>query len=159
MLLLNSYTLNFAYAEHLEIKKDKEGVYAVFDKFLAALRKNLEHLEAQLNSTNSSFESNGSAENRNLLNAGGVDPSSQSTNASFESTSSDGKPPKAKNFSKLRKEYGLVWIMYLRTARRMDSNQAGRGVFTKVRKDRLAPWETYEANGAFRPTSTSNSIT
>jgi cleavage stimulation factor subunit 3 len=149
-----SFVLNFAYAEELEMKKDKDGVFAIFDKFIEILRADLEALESRLNSANSSFESNGSNNvpaNGSTLSAlpvtatGLTEAGTQSNNSSFNTQSSDDKPPKSKELSERRTEYGLAWIMYMRAARRVASQQAARTIFTKGRKDRWLPWEVYEA--------------
>ena len=56
-LIVSSIVLNFAYVEELEMKKDKGGVFAMFDKFIDDLHTDLEAIESQINSANSSFES------------------------------------------------------------------------------------------------------
>ncbi|EEB92558.1 hypothetical protein MPER_08912, partial [Moniliophthora perniciosa FA553] len=46
----------------------------------------------------------------------------------------------------LRNEFGVVYIMYMRFARRAQGLEAARSVFTKARKDvLLTPWPVYEA--------------
>lgn len=153
---ISSFLLNFAYAEALEAKKDKDGVFAVFDNFTDVLRADLETLEARINSANSSFESNGStktlpAETSAVLASvaatGLTEAGMQSNNSSFNTQSSDERPPKSKELADKRTEYGLVWIMYMRAARRVESQQIARNVFGRCRKDRWIPWQVYEASG------------
>ena len=50
----SSFLLNFAYAEVLESNKSFEDVHSTFDKFLGVLRKDLDALEARVNSGNAS---------------------------------------------------------------------------------------------------------
>lgn len=135
---LSSYLLNFAFAECLEVKKEFADVHAMYDKFLGILRANLEDLERQANASNS----NGAAP-ANPTN--GVEPSSQNT--SVGSQGSDDKPPQVTELQKQRTEYGLVWIMYMRFARRAEGGKAARIVFSKARRDRWTPWEVWEADG------------
>lgn len=152
-----SFVLNFAYAEEQEMKKDKEGVFATYDKFIEVLRADLEALESRIKSANSSFEStsssstvpaNGSDISMPTITVTGLTESGiHSNNSSFNTQSSDEKPPKSKEFTERTTEYGLVWIMYMRAARRVASQQAARSIFSKGRKDRLLPWEVYEAAG------------
>lgn len=157
-VIIHSFVLNFAYAEELEMKKDQEGVFAVYDKFIELLRADLEALESRIKSANSSFESTASNNTipQNGSNAGvlttvatGITEAGiHSNNSSFNTQSSDEKPPKSKELSERTTEYGLVWIMYMRAARRVASQQAARSIFTRGRKDRWLPWEVYEAAGS-----------
>ncbi|KAF7984888.1 hypothetical protein HWV62_10883 [Athelia sp. TMB] len=143
-----SYLLNFAYAEALELKGDKEGVAATYEKLIDILRTNLEDLESRINSANSSFEASDGASlvpNGDQIATNG-EPGSQSTNSSFDSQGSNEKPTKSKELAERRKEYGLAWNMYMRAARRMDNQAAARVVFGKCRKDRWVPWEVYESS-------------
>lgn len=151
-----SFLLNFAYAEVLEAKKDKDGVFAAFDEFTDVLRAELEAIEARVNSANSSFESNGStkpladvpsAGAPSVAATGLIEAGLQSNNSSFNTQSSEEKPPKSKELADKRTEYGLVWIMYMRAARRVESQQTARALFGRCRKDRWIPWQVYEASG------------
>lgn len=156
--VIHSFVLNFAYAEEQETKKDKEGVFATYDKFIEILRADLEALESRIKSANSSFESttsnntvpaNGSNTGVPSVAATGLTEAGiHSNNSSFNTQSSDEKPPKSKELTERTTEYGLVWIMYMRAARRVASQQAARSIFTRGRKDRWLPWEVYEAAGS-----------
>jgi cleavage stimulation factor subunit 3 len=140
-----------------EAKKDKDEVFATFDKFTDVLRADLEALEARINSANSSFESNGltktlpgggpAAGAPSVVATGLIEAGLQSKDSSFNTQSSDEKPPKSKELADKRTEYGLVWIMYMRAARRVESQQTARAIFGRCRKDRWIPWEVYEASG------------
>lgn len=157
MLISPSFLLNFAYAEALELKKDKEGVYSTYDNLLKVLRAELEILETKIRSADSSLDSIGSNETLPppppppAQNGLSVTPSlaivAFNANASFATQPADDRPPKVKPFTERRSQYGVVYTMYIRAARRMESEAAGRDVFKKVRADRYAPWETYEADG------------
>ncbi|KDQ53037.1 hypothetical protein JAAARDRAFT_72802 [Jaapia argillacea MUCL 33604] len=152
----SSFLLNFAYAEALEAAKDHAGVHATFERFLDILRQDLESLESRINSANSSLEKVGSNQalngNGNLapytdtsLRLTPPEPGTQSKDSSFSTQVSDGKPVKDKEFTERKTEYGLVWIMYIRFARRAEGLKASRPLFSKARKDRFTPWEVYEA--------------
>jgi cleavage stimulation factor subunit 3 len=104
--VIHSFVLNFAYAEEQETKKDKEGVFATYDKFIEILRADLEALESRIKSANSSFESttsnntvpaNGSNIGVPSVAATGLTEAGiHSNNSSFNTQSSDEKPPKSK---------------------------------------------------------------
>ncbi|KAH7916661.1 hypothetical protein BJ138DRAFT_1074533 [Hygrophoropsis aurantiaca] len=145
-----SFLLHFAYAEALEARKEYTEVAATFDKLLDKLRIDLEAYEARVNSANSSFSSDASGRTIPLTaptaaNAGSNDAGMQSNNSSFATQSADERPPKVKELAERRTEYGLVWIMYIRFARRAQDIKSFRQVFAKARRDRWTPWEVYES--------------
>lgn len=143
----SSYLLNFAYTEALEIKKDFTEVHATYDRFLGVLRANLENLEKQAPSADTSLASNGAAPavTNGNTNPSAAEPNSQ--NSSFGSQGSDEKPLHVTELQKQRTEYGLVWIMYMRFGRRAEGVKSSRLIFSKARRDRWTPWEVYEADG------------
>jgi cleavage stimulation factor subunit 3 len=144
--------LTFAYAEAQEIKKEFADVHATYDKFLTLLRSQLEAFEQTLTSANTSSSTavpaNG-PENGvvNNSHAPAAEPGIQSTNSSFNTQVSDEKPTKNTELMRLRTEYGVAWIMYMRFGRRSEGVKSLRGIFARARKDRFIPWEVYEAGG------------
>src|SRR5271156_4882870 len=70
-----------------------------------------------------------------------------STSSSFNAQASDEKPSKHTELQRLRTEYGVAWIMYMRFGRRAEGVKSLRGIFGKARRDRWVPWEVYEASG------------
>ncbi|TBU57853.1 Suf-domain-containing protein [Dichomitus squalens] len=139
-----SFVLNFAYAEALELQGKFAEVHATFEKFLETLRKDLEQLESRVNaSTNSP---NGSQQRQSQTPTGnnGADALA-SQQSSFSTQSSDEKPPKNKDLSDKRTDYGIAWIVYIRFARRAEGLRSARNVFGKARRDRWTPWEVHEA--------------
>ena len=143
LMQLPSFVLNFAYAEALELQGNFAEVHAVYEKFLGILRKDLEAIEAKINASNSSSSSKDS-------NAMDVtpQPGTQSQHSSFNTQSSDDRPPKNKELTDKRTDYGIAWIMYIRFARRAEGLKSARNVFGKARRDRLTPWEVHESEGA-----------
>ena len=139
--------LTFAYAEAQEIKKEFADVHATYDKFLALLRARLETLEQT--TTTASTSTSTAVPNGTGHSAATVEAGVQSTNSSFNSQASDEKPPKRTELHRLKTEYGLAWIMYMRFGRRSEGVKSLRGIFGKARKDRWVPWEVYEASGMF----------
>ncbi|KAF5371988.1 hypothetical protein D9615_008143 [Tricholomella constricta] len=139
----SSFLLTFAYAEAQEARKEFADVHATFDKFLSVLRSKLEALEAQTKAVELSITANGSAPTASAT--GVTDAGMQSTNTSFNTQSSDDKPPKTSEVAERRTEYGLAYIVYMRFGRRAEGVKSSRAVFGKARKDRWAPWEVYEA--------------
>lgn len=127
-------------------------MHATYEKFLEILRKDLEALETKLNSGNSSSNSIGSQQKEQAMV---VDPPSSqsqngvpSQNSSFNTQASDDKPPKNKELTDRRTDYGIAWTMYIRFARRAEGLKSARNVFGKARRDRWTPWEVHEAEGA-----------
>ena len=145
-----SFVLNYAYAEQLERHGNFAEVHAVFAKFLKVLSKDLEALEAKVNSANSASGSIDSQQGSPKDNpAMVVTPAGvQSQNSSFNTQSSDDRPPKNKELTDKRTDYGNVWIVYIRFARRAEGLQSARTLFGRARRDRLSPWEVHEAEGA-----------
>jgi cleavage stimulation factor subunit 3 len=145
--------LTFAYAEVQEIKKEFADVHAIYDKFLTLLRSQLETLEQTTTSANTSSSTaavptNGSGNGVvNNIHSSTTEPGIQSTNSSFHTQASDEKPSKNTELQRLRTEYGVAWIMYMRFGRRSEGVKSFRGIFGKARKDRWIPWEVYEASG------------
>ncbi|KAI6040984.1 hypothetical protein EDC04DRAFT_2989123 [Pisolithus marmoratus] len=145
-----SFLLHFAYAEMQESRKEHTEVHATFDKLIDRLHVQLEELEARVNSATSSFSSDVTGRSvatsvPNSTISGPIEPGTVSNNSSFATQSADEKPPKSKELQERRSEYGLVWIMYIRYARRAHDLKTFRAVFAKARKDRWTPWEVYEA--------------
>jgi cleavage stimulation factor subunit 3 len=139
--------LTFAYAEAQEIKKEFADVHATYDKFLTLLRSQLETLELTTTSPSTSSSTvvpNGSGNNAVTAEAG-----IQSANSSFNTQASDEKPSKDTELQRLKTEYGVAWIIYMRFGRRSEGVKSLRGIFGKARKDRWIPWEVYEASGMF----------
>jgi cleavage stimulation factor subunit 3 len=127
----------------LELQGNIEEVHKVFERFLEALRRDLDAHEARIvPSATSSTMSTGAAE---LLGSQGTEIIPP--NASF-TTQSDDKPPQNKELSEKRQEYGLAWTVYMRFARRAEGLKSARGVFAQARRDKWTPWEVYESAGA-----------
>lgn len=150
-----SFLLHFAYCELQESRKEHAEVTATFDKFLDILRAELDELEIRVNSANSSFTSDGSGRVVHTgapagNGSGSLEAGTISNNSSFATQACDEKPPKVKELSDRRQEYGVVWIMYIRFARRALDLKAFRSVFAKARRDRWTPWEVYEAAGTLK---------
>lgn len=147
----HSFVLNFAYAELLEAKKEYAEVHTVFDKLIHNLHEELDALEARTNSRNSSFLTDGNKVHPTNGNGNGIttEASIHSNNSSFETQNSDNKPSKSEEIAERRSEFGLVWIVYMRFARRAESLKSSRAVFGKSRKDRWTSWEVYETAGMY----------
>ncbi|OJA19184.1 hypothetical protein AZE42_13580 [Rhizopogon vesiculosus] len=137
-----SFLLHFVYCELQESHKEHAEVTATFDKFLDALRAELDELEHRVNPANSSFASDASGRtvpNTSALvgnGSGSLEAGTVSNNSSFATQSSDEKPSKVKELSDRRQEYGVVWIMYIHFARRALDLETFRAVFAKARRDR-----------------------
>lgn len=119
-----SFVLNLALAEALENEGAHEfgSVHTLYTALLDELRKGL----------------------------GGACGSAAAAQGGSTSTASDPQACDEQSFAiedacKRRKEFGLVWINYMRFARRAQGAKAGRDVFRAARLDSLCPWNVYEA--------------
>ena len=148
--------MTFAYAEAQEIKKDFADVHATYDKFLTLLRSQIEAFEQTIatsentSSSAATVPTNGTGNgvnNNHHAPATTTEAGIQSVNSSFNTQASDEKPSKNTELQRLRTEYGVAWIMYMRFGRRSEGVKSLRGIFFKARKDRFIPWEVYEASG------------
>ena len=151
-----SFLLTFAYAEAQEIKKEFADVHATYDKFLTLLRSQLDTFEQTTASTTTTLSptaatgpSTGSGNGVSNSNTAPVtaEAGMASNNSSFSTQASDEKPSKHTELQRLRTEYGVAWIMYMRFGRRAEGVKSLRGIFGKARRDRWIPWEVYEASG------------
>ncbi|KAI0002909.1 hypothetical protein BJV74DRAFT_814041 [Russula compacta] len=135
-----SFLLNFACAEALELQGNFEEVHKVFERFLEALRRDLDAHEARIvSSTTSSTMSTGATEVSGSQGTEIIPP-----NASF-TTQTDERPPQNKELSEKRQEYGLAWTVYMRFTRRAEGLKSARAVFAQARRDKWTPWEVYES--------------
>ena len=147
--------LTFAYTEAQEIKKEFADVHTTYDKFLTLLRSQLETFEQTITSANTSSSTaaaaptNGSGNGIVNNHTSTTEPGIQSTNSSFNTQASDEKPSKNAELQRLRTEYGVAWIMYMRFGRRSEGVKSLRAIFFKARRERFIPWEVYEASGSF----------
>lgn len=137
-----SFLLNFACAEALELQGNIEEVHKIFERFLEALRRDLDAHEARIApSATSATASTGAAD---LFGSQGTEVIPP--NASF-TTLSDEKPLQSKELSEKRQEYGLAWTVYMRFSRRAEGLTPARRVFSQARRDKWTPWEVYESAG------------
>ncbi|KZV84585.1 hypothetical protein EXIGLDRAFT_624012 [Exidia glandulosa HHB12029] len=103
-----SYLLTFAYAEIEEQLKNLEEVHTAYNTFIDALHAELEEMDAT---------------QRQLVASASVN--SIQAASQHELTMAD-----------RRQELGIVWIQYMRFARRAEGLKPARTVFSKARKDK-----------------------
>lgn len=133
----------------MENEKKYPEVHVTFDKLISNVRKSLEELEAANKSANSSFSSDDGT--TTVTGAPTVtatpkpEPGVPLKDSSFNSQSSEGQP--SKEMIERKKEYGLLYIMYMRFGKRAEGFKSSRAIFARARKDRFTPWEVYEAAG------------
>lgn len=129
---LHSFLLNFAYAEALELRGSIPEVHIVFDKLLSVLAADLERLApppAPVSPTVPEEPLNDSQESQNSTGSQDIEPDSE--------------------LVERKREYGIVYIMYMRFGRRAEGQKSARTIFARARKDKWTPWEVYEAAGQF----------
>lgn len=133
----------------MELQGNFEEVHKVFERFLEALRRDLDTHEARI--VQSATSSTGAAEP-----VGSQGTEVITANASF-TTQSDEKPFQNKELGEKRQEYGLAWTVYMRFARRAEGLKSARAVFGQARRDKWTPWEVYESAGMWLDVHTSGS--
>jgi cleavage stimulation factor subunit 3 len=149
-----SFVLNYAQAEALEVQKKFSEVHDTYKRFIELLEPELEEVESRTSSANTSLNLDGSMiiGNNSSVNVSSVSGMADHTQASQMSSQGGNEgSTKSKEFIERRKEYGVVWIDYMRFARRAEGLQAARDVFKNARKSKWTPWEVYEASGEILP--------
>jgi cleavage stimulation factor subunit 3 len=126
----------------LELQGNLEEVHKIFERFLEALRRDLDNHEARIVTSAASSTGSTGATDAHGMQGIEVIPS----NASF-TTQTDEKPFQNKELSEKRQEYGLAWTVYMRFARRAEGLKSARAVFAQARRDKWTPWEVYESAG------------
>ncbi|KAL0563898.1 mRNA 3'-end-processing protein rna14 [Marasmius crinis-equi] len=134
----DSFVLNFEIAEILERKKEYKEVHETYQTFLDTLRAELTTLEE---TGKAKFVAEAAAAENTQGDENG--PLTQSTQPS------PGQESGAKSLSdeliERRKEHSLVYIMYMRFARRAEGTTAFRTAFSEARKDPFTSWQIFDA--------------
>jgi cleavage stimulation factor subunit 3 len=142
----SSFVLNFAQAEALEAKGLLQEVHQLYMTFVTRLELDLEEVEARVSAANSSVSSDPNATaNGSVLSVGAEQ--SQASSQGSQSQNIQVEDKKNKELNDRKSEYGLVWIKYMRFARRAEGLQAARDVFKKARQGKWTSWEVYDASG------------
>lgn len=134
-----SFVLTFAYAEALEQQGSRNYplVHEAYRGLTASLRTALGCLESTL-TVASTTHSTG--------NEAGPSSSPHSTASRGINVRTAGEMSLLRtDFAERRREYGVVWIMYMRFARRAEGMHACHGIFSSARLDRFTPWQVYDA--------------
>jgi cleavage stimulation factor subunit 3 len=129
--------LHFAYNEICEAQKKYSEVHATFEGLVAALRAQLDTLESSINEEVAAAKA--SAAPIDFMAA----PEEQSALTEADKILARRTP----ELTEMRGELGVVWIMYMRFARRSEGLKPARGIFGKARKDKHVAWNVYEAAG------------
>ncbi|KAK7434746.1 mRNA 3'-end-processing protein rna14 [Stygiomarasmius scandens] len=131
-----SFLLNFAYIDCLEKKEDFEAVHEAFNKFLDILQRNLDDFQAK----DGNAGAMGATLKPDVVEAGDLDKELKTSLSDSLLDATD-----SKDLEERKKEYGLVWIMYMRFGRRAEGVKSSRSIFGKARKARYVPWQIFEA--------------
>lgn len=140
-LIICSFLLNYALAEQYEIQGKTEEANECYDAFLRALQEELEEIRIRLPPPTAE------------LAAGDKPSASQSSDKSR--LMENGKPNERNPETQLRelcarrvREMGSAWCMYMRFARRSQSQMAARKVFALAREAKQLDWRVYDFAGA-----------
>ena len=154
MFVMPSFVLNFSLAESLELAKNYTEVRSIFDRLLQGIQKELEEIEAKVaaSSQHSSFLDNtvpmeNQGDDSMQVDHAGTNGLAKEASFATQKTSSSLSSPEERELRDRKREYGLVWIMYIRFALRSEGVDASRKIFSVARKDKFSPWEVFEAAG------------
>ncbi|EJD42466.1 Suf-domain-containing protein [Auricularia subglabra TFB-10046 SS5] len=144
-----SYLLTFAYAEVQEQLKNYEEVNATYTKFIDALHAELEEMDAE-HQKELAAAAAAEPNNNNASFSAPFDPNAPPPGLSVNSPSAATISSQASQHELMiadrRQELGIVWIQYMRFARRAEGLKPARTVFSKARKDKKwVTWEVFEA--------------
>ena len=152
-----SFVLNFSLAESLELAKNYTEVRSIFDRLLQGIQKELEEIEAKIaaSSQHFSFSDNtvpmeNQGDDSMQVDHAGTNGLSKEACFATQKTTSSQSSPEERELRDRKREYGLVWIMYIRFAMRSEGVDASRKIFSVARKDKFSPWEVFEAAGGGR---------
>ncbi|CAK5277319.1 unnamed protein product [Mycena citricolor] len=149
----DSFALTYAYVELLEkaeMKKDTKNfaeVDGVYDRFFKTLRPELARLTVAISAASAPEE----PKEEPAFDPNGMDfAPGMGVAAEVEQRKlSDHKQQQIKQLKEeleeKRKQFGNVWINYMRFARRSQGQLAHREAFGKARKDEYIPFEVFEA--------------
>ena len=112
-------------------------MHATFEGLVDALHVQLDALENSINEEVAAAKAN--APPVDFMAA----PEEQSTPTEADKILARRSP----ELNEMRAELGVVWIMYMRFARRSEGLKPARGIFGKARKDKHVSWNVYEAAG------------
>lgn len=134
--------MHFAFNEICEVQKKYAEVHTTFEGLINALQLQLDTLD---NSIKEEVAAAKAAAPPLDFMAPPEDPSAPSEADNILAR-------RTPELNELRSELGVVWIMYMRFARRSEGLKPARTIFGKARKDKHVFWNVYEAAGMFVPT-------
>lgn len=163
--------LTFAYAEVEEDRKNLAACHTAFDNLLTLLNKEVEELRVQVEQEiniargpDIPMETNGAAGNGSGMDMD-VDGEISQAQKMIEERDARVKlvtERRGKDVEDVKKAIGVVWVMYMRFARRAEVSpylgyrgaqtdgqglKAARAVFGKSRKSGNITWHVFEASG------------
>jgi hypothetical protein len=122
-----SYLLYFAFAELQEALKNYPEVHTALKSLISTLHDQVDALSSSI-----TFE---------------AETSTSSDPTDREDYSKKVWERRGKELEVMKSELGVVWIMYMRFARRAEGLKPARTVFGNARKDKWCSWGVYEAAG------------
>ena len=143
-----------AYCEIQEQLKNLDEVNATYNRFIESLQAELESLErAQQTQHSKSDSMKADQDAANDDEDAPYDPNAPPANLIAAAQPSAPSSPGSNNVQELtlldrKQELGIVWISYMKFARRSESQKSARAVFSKFRKTKKwITWEVFEAAG------------
>ncbi|KAF8320076.1 Suf-domain-containing protein, partial [Clavulina sp. PMI_390] len=131
----SSFLLHFAYAELCESLHQVQEAQGAFENLIKSLHTQLESIEAGI-------ATEVAAARDSVPQTDGANPELALERDEREKAVVDRH---TKELDVMRGELGVVWIMWMRFARRAQGLRPARGIFTQARKDKFCPWSVYEA--------------
>ncbi|CAE6450936.1 unnamed protein product [Rhizoctonia solani] len=131
----SSPLLHFAYNEICEVQKKYPEVHSTFEDLINALHVQLDALDSSIKEEVTAAKAN----------APPIDFMAAPDEQSAPSEADNILTRRIPELNELKSELGVVWIMYMRFARRSEGLKPARTIFGKARKDKHIFWNVYEA--------------
>lgn len=156
-----SFLLTFALAEQEEIKGHKAEARAAYEALLKThgaeidkLKDSItEEVEAAQGPEIESDDADGvnrAADDDDMEGAGVELSETQKKKLEREQRGTAVREKRQKELDDLVTAAGVIWIMYMRFARRTEGLRAARGIFSAARKSAHVSWHVYESSGEFK---------
>lgn len=135
--LFQRFLLHFAFAEIQESQGKLPDVHNAFNGLIGELHSQLENIETSISGEVEAARA--SVPSTGVVNG--------ELSMERDERAKQVLDRRNKEIDGMKGELGVVWIMYMRFARRAEGLKPARTVFGKARKDKFCHWGVYEAAG------------
>lgn len=147
-----SFVLNFAYAEVLELQgaDHRQLVRETYDTLLRRLREDIVSLESSIGDVVGVSGDFGCSVGVGASSAPELGVAGVHDRTTIE------VDLRRRDLLDRCREYGVVWIVYMRFVRRVEGQEACRDTFATARLDKFTPWQVYVAAAQWEYHSTND---